>query len=339
MNLMQSVVAAAEKEQGRHLTAEEVRALIEKEWNAQNATFETISRDGMQKYYDSRPDKKDAFFTVEQIKKGNGACACCSDEGCRKYTNGTGEKMKLIRTPGSGILDAIDLKDKDPFNAAFIDKNARAALMRGATVFSYHENCGAAKGVFEARIAWLKENGKAKEAAALEAEGPLAFNKRWAEEVTARMREIAAELKLPHATRIKTGFISKEMMDRPPEIHRARILYVTDDDEFDASYKGLPQGFVEGTGGPEGDLKTVLSHVDILRRIGFSEDHGFGTKFSEKPSEQFVICCMAQSQERLDVIMAHARQQVATLTDKLEGEALEQAKAVQKKIRIDGFVH
>lgn len=301
---------------------EKIHALIDEYWEKQNPVFDKIHElGGMQQYFDSLEDHDEAFMTQQEIDEG-GACSCCSDEGNTKVENTEGRKMQLLRSPGSGILDATDLPDCDAFSRDFITSTARAAVDAGVTVFSSHKGCGAAKAVFDARIQCLRAQEKLGEARELEEKGVDAFAQEWTKAVVKEMRLYAKELKLSTSENMRDTFIEK--LHRP-EIHIARIIYVTDMDEFDSSYEGLPQGFVERTGGT--DLSKVLRHVEVLRRIGFNDEHGFGTKFSEKPGSQFIICCVAHSRNRFDVLRAHARQQV----EKLPAD-------VQRKIRIDGFI-
>jgi len=310
-----------------HLT-KELEALIDREWHGEkdinDIYFELIALHGMQKFYESRAHPEAAFMSAKQIAAGKGICACCSDEGNTEFCNENGIKMMQARSPGAGILDAIDREDKDPFAPEFLEKKVRRLLDAGITVVTSHRLCGAAKMVFGERIQWLCENDEKQEADNIEKEGAEAYGQRWANTVATLMRQIGTAEGIAYVQEIRSAHIKK--LNRPDEIHVARIIYVTDDNAFDSSNMEFPKGFVEQTGGE--DLSTVLRHVDILRRIGFDNEHGFGTKFSEKPSEQFVICCVANEPHRLEAIMAHARKQVSTL----------EPKEVRKKIRVEGFV-
>lgn len=312
-HLMNTTAHAAED----HHLSSELRALIEKHWHDQDAVYEKIAEAGMQKYYNDLPNKEKVFFTPEEIEAGHGKCSCCSDEGNRKYVNGGDHPMLLIRTPGSGILQALDLVDKNPFDPKFIEQTAQELLDTGVTVQTAHAGCGAAKAVLKA---WLVEKGKMQEAEHLTQSDVDAFAKEWAMTVARKMKELSPD----RTSDIRSDFIAQ--LDRPKEIHRARILYLTDDDAFNANYEGLPQGFVERTGGKD-DLKDVLDHVDILRSIAFDEGHGFGTKFGEKAPEQFVICCVARNEQRLKKLKDDAGAKVRSL-----------APDVAKRVRIDGFL-
>lgn len=318
---------------GRPVTADEVKAaleehpdlheLIEKSWEAQNATYEKIAQVGMQQFYEDLADKDEAFFDRKERLEAHGMCVCCSDEGNRKYSK-NGHNMRLMRTPGSGMLHAVSRADKDPFAPDFIDSTATELEEEGVTVVTGHAGCGAAKAVWKERMKQLQSEGKTSEAKQLEDKGPDAFAKEWASAVASKIREKAQNLGVPHANEIKSDFITK--LDRPAEIHVARAIYVTDTNDLDASYKGLPQGFVEYTGKTR--LETILAHVDVLRSIAFDPDHAFGTKFSEKLEEQFLICCVTEeTPEKLNILKAHAANAVKSLPAD-----------VQKKIRIDGFV-
>lgn len=302
--------------QDHHLSPER-KALIQKHWHDQDAVYEKISKMGMQKYYDALPDKERAFFTAVEIAAGKGKCSCCSDEGKTEYDNAEGRPMLLIRTPGSGILHALDRDDKNPFDPEFVDQSARELLEADVTVHTGHAGCGAAKAALKA---WLFAQGNTGEAEHLTQNQVDAFAQKWAVAVTKKMQELAPE----KAGAIRADFIVK--LDRPKEIHRARILYLTDDDTFNAKYRGLPQGFVERTGGKK-DLGKVLDHADILRQIAFDPSHGFGTKFEEEPSRQFVICCIAKDDPRL-----------AELMEKTKDSAKKLPPDVQKKVRVEGFV-
>jgi len=310
-----------------HLSPE-LKNLIKERWHAQDTMFQEITKGGFQTFYEHLGEgKKNVFLPKEAAKVGT--CACCSDEGNRKYTSTSGEKMKLVRTPGSGILRVLDNDCKgpggklSPFSRTCIDAVAREALASGVTVFTGHAGCGAAKAVF---IAWREDQGMSREEAAnVKSEEVDAFASKWAMHVTMRMQEITRTEGRVSPQSIRTDFIRK--LDRPKEIHVARCLYLTDTDDFDASYQGLPQGFVERTGGKD-NLDNVLSHVEILRRIAFDDVHAFGIMFSEKPEEQFVICCVAESEARLKLLKDHAEKQIA----RIEPEEM------RKKVRVDGFV-
>src|SRR3989344_5529812 len=65
----------------------ELQALREKYWFDQQPMYEKIAEQGIQKFYDSLPDKEKAFFTPEQIEAGHGICACCSDGRIQSYQN------------------------------------------------------------------------------------------------------------------------------------------------------------------------------------------------------------------------------------------------------------
>lgn len=320
---------------GRPVTADEVKKilegrenhdlheLIEKSWEVQNSAYEKIAEIGMQKFYENLPDKDEAFFDRKERLEAHGMCACCSDEGNRKYSK-NGRNMRLMRTPGSGMLHAVSRDDKDPFAPDFIDALAEELEVEGVTVVTGHAGCGAAKAVWKERIKQLRAEDKMAEAEQLEKKGSDAFASEWADAVASKVKEKAQALGVAHANEIKSDFIKK--LDRPEQIHVARAIYVTDTNDLDASYEGLPQGFVEYTG--KAPLKTVLAHVDVLRNIAFDPDHAFGTKFSEKPEEQFLICCVTEeTPEKLNILKAHAAQAVKGLPAD-----------VQRKIRIDGFV-
>ena len=233
-----------------HLT-KELEELIDREWHGKDGindkNFAEIAAVGMQRFYETRKNPQEAFFSAEEITAGKDICACCSDEGNTEVRNGSGEKMMLLRSPGAGILDALDLDDKDPFNAKFMEEKALAAVDAGVTKICSHVGCGAAKAVFDARIQWLKEQGKTAEVEVLEKEGSEAFAKRWAKAMATCMQGIAKKIGISHADAIHADSIEK--LNRPKEIHVARMIYVTDDDTLDSSYPEFPKGFVERTGG------------------------------------------------------------------------------------------
>jgi hypothetical protein len=318
--LFNELCAMAEDEVKRPLTVEEkdhlkkVEELINEKWEVQNEMYGEIATVGFQEYYESRPDKEKAFFTPEQIAAGLGACECCSDEGNRHYRNKeTDCDMLLKRVPGSGILRAFDREDQNPFADDFITEIAQECIDDGVTVFTGHHLCGAFKEVYNN---WLKKQGMPP---AKQAELDKKCQE-WTELVVKRMKELAPE----KADSIKADFIEK--LDRPEEIHVARCLYLTDLDEFNAGYDGLPQGFVERTGKKD-DLSKVLNHADILRKIAFDKAHAFGGKFSTKASEQFVICCVTDDPKRLKILIEKAKATVAGLD-----------KDAQKKIRVEGLL-
>ena len=307
-----------------HQIRSELQALIDKHWASQDTMYAEISRMGFQKYFDSLPNKEQAFFTSTYVRSHE-KCACCSDEGNTRVIGKNHENEVLIRTPGSGILQSVHERDKDPFGDAFIERTAREALQAGVRHFTAHSGCGAAK---KSLIEWLAAQGKIAnpKKVIMEEEGQYlqpaqidAFADEWAKAVTKKMQEIDPD----HAKDIHEDMLKN--LDRPA-IHIARCLYLTDIDELDSSFKGLPQGFVERTGGKE-NLKDVLDHIDTLTGIAFGPD-GFGGKFSPKPEEQFVICCIARTPERLQKLKEDMQKKVDSLKEEED----------RKCIRIDGFV-
>ncbi len=296
--------------------------LIDRSWAREQTTYSQIARVGMQRFFDVLPDKQAAFLSSKEIAEGAGVCACCADEGIRKVSNPNGKPMMLLRTPGSGILHALDRSDKDPFAPEFLQKVAQEQVDLGVTVFTAHAGCGAAKAVFQAHMNYLQQQGNTAAVKKLQELGLDTWAKSWAKAVSEKMLAAAKDHAIPHAEKIRSAFISE--LDRPSALHPARCLYLTDDDTFNAAYHGLPQGFVERTGGIH--LDTVLAHVDVLRSIAFDTHHGFGAKFSRKPEEQFIICAIAKSPQRLDALKARAR----TALQKLPPD-------IREKIRIEGI--
>lgn len=283
----------------------ELETLINQEWDRQQHYFDGIKKLGMQAYYAGLPDKEKAFFTKEEMKKG--WCACCSDEGNRRFLGGKdhAEKLPLVRTPGSWILKALDPKYSGPFDPKCIEDVAKEAKEAGITVFTGHAGCGAAKAVL---IAWKKQQGE--KDPKVTPEEVDAFAKKWAEAVAEQLH-------------VQPEFITK--LQRPEKIHVARCLYITDIKEFDASYEGLPQGFVLNIG-KEDNLAKVMDHGDILRNIAYDKGHGFGNKFGTRPEEQFVVICIAKDAKRLGELTAAAKKKMESLPP-----------AIAKTVRVDGF--
>lgn len=304
------------EEVAMHTGKKNIQRLIDDSWESQDEVYSAISVLGFQRYYNKLPDKKMAFFSPEDVATAE-RCSCCSDEGNTQVLSAKGKKEILIRTPGSGILQALDVPGKNPFDPDFINKVAQEAVDNGVTHFTAHSGCGAAKAVL---IAWLMEQGDSDKIASLTQKDIDDFADEWARAVTKKMKELDPKrAEIIHEDLLKN-------LDRPTEIHVARCLYLTDVDEFDASYRGLPQGFVERTGEKE-DLHDVLNHVDVLRSIAFDEEHGFGKKFGIAAQEQFVICCIARTSARLEKLKTDAKKKVQSLPPE-----------IAKKIRIDGFL-
>ncbi len=306
-----------------HHTQDGLAKLRRESWESQNEIYEQIARLGMQKFYDglSEQDKVTVFFTPEEVEAGHGRCACCSDEGNRRYRlKDETHDMMLIRTPGSGILLALDTEDKDPFAPAFLQSTAQDALNAQVTVFTGHKGCGAAKAVFNTHIKYLREKGRVAEAEKLEQEGSDAFAKRWADAVADMMRRLATPESAPH---IQSDFITK--LDRPAEIHVARSIYLTEEDRFNAANTALPQGFVEHV--DPNKLTVTLSHADILRSIAFDKEHGFGQEFTDKKSERFFMISIAHTQEELRMLMLRSYQ-----------ARDEMPKVDRDRVQIEGFV-
>ncbi len=284
---------------------EDLEKLIDKEFHAQDETYERIAEVGMQGYYDELPNKSDLFLSPQEMKEANGVCSCCSDEGIRKYTEKDSDKrMMLIRTPGSGMLKVLTREDKDPFAREFIDATAKEQLELGVTVFTSHIGCGAAKAVFNARVIFLRSNGKEAEANRLLERGSDTWAQDWAQAVSKRMREMGKEQSIKHADSIHADFI--DHLDRPKSIHNARGLDLVDKYPFNADAftvkpkKGLPPAFVEHAGTAD---KESITDVQALSSIAFS-DHGFGRKFSAERSKQFLLTAIAENQQRVNVLMA-----------------------------------
>jgi hypothetical protein len=314
----------------RHIQAEEVdhhkvqEALIKKHWEMQDEVYGKIADVGMEDYFHSLPDKEEAFFSKEEAEKAEGITECCSDEGIREVRSEDGEKMILERTPGSGILHAISREDKNPFAPEFIEETALNLVESGVTEVSSHTLCGALAAVYNARLIYLRSKGMEAQAKHLEEMGSEEWGRRWTDAVVAKMKEISKGLGKKGSERIRSRFIDK--LDRPKTLHPARDLYIVDSRRFDASYKGLPQGFVEH---PERHvhLDKLLSHVDVLRSIAFDTEHGMGSQFNTEPKNQFLITVIAETRERIAIIQAHAEKKLKELP-----------KEDAERIRIEGVL-
>lgn len=287
---------------------------MDKAWNSQNDIYKEISDLGMQSLYRKRADRNKAFLSPEEIKKGGGKCVCCSDEGCRAYrSKGASADMLQERLPGSGVLGALNIDSKDPFDPGFITMVARHHLSQKITVVTSHEGCGAFTAVYNN---WLKVTGKPQ----AEDEEVNAKAAEWAERVASKMNELKKlEPKNipPDYPDVAADFISLKKMDRPAEFHDARILYITDIEEFNASYKGLPKGFVLMTERTE-NLQSVIGDANVLRGIAFGK-HGFGKKFTDKKGEQFVLCFVTDREDRLTKLFTAGMEYVRGLPEDLKG--------------------
>lgn len=302
----------------------ELDRLKETEFHKQDTMYKEIAAIGIQRYYDSRPNKEKAFFTEQEVKEGNGACACCSDDGNTEYTNAeTGKKMLLIRTPGSWILDALNRADKNPFAPEFVDQVADEALAANVRIFTGHAGCGAGKAVLVARLHVLgkikdpKNITKEVEEMYLTPAKIDAYTHAFAQAVTKHM-----QVKAPERD-IQSDFIRK--LNRPP-FHVGRSLWLTDIDEFDASYPELPQGYVERTGGKE-NVSGAIKHAEVLESIAFDEKNSVGKMFSTNREEQFVLFTIAETQGRFDLLMQRAEKS----RDELE-------KSTREKTRVEGLL-
>lgn len=307
---------SASMDDNDHHTEAELQKLMNQHWEKQNAMYAKIAEKGVgfQGYYNALLNKEKAFFTPEEIDAGHGKCECCSDEGIRHYDpKKSAHDMMLVRTPGSGILQVLDTDDQDPFADNCIKDTAKEALAAGVTVFTAHAGCGAFKAVYNN---WLKKQGMP-EASSEELDKRATL---WAQLVVAKMRDLVPE----KADSITADFIAT--LERPSSIHIARCLYLTDLDEFNAGFDGLPQGFVERTGRAE-NLKDILDHADVLRKIAFDPHHGFGTKFTFEKAEQFVMCCVTDTPERLAILITKAEEAVHALDQDVCG-----------KIRVEGLL-
>ncbi len=313
---------ADEPRQKKVLDEHELHTLIDREWDKQNPVYERIAKIGMQEHYDSLPDKDDVFLKDAEIKEANGVCSCCSDEGIRKYTDkDSGKRMMLIRTPGSGILHALSRPDKNPFAPEFIEGIAKEQLELGVTVFTSHIGCGAGLAVFNAYLLSLRMQGRADQAGRLEKRGLDAFVRDWAEAISKRMRAMAKEQSIKHADSIHTDFI--DHLDRNSAFHSARLFDLVDDDRFNADCS-LPPAFVEHAG--TNNTEQGITDITTLSDIALGED-GFGPHFSKNPEEQFILCAIARTQQRLNILMARA--------EKAHGKF---KPGIREKIRVEGIM-
>lgn len=299
--------------------AEDERKL-EEQWKRERPMYKKIKDVGMQAYVNELSNKRDIFlpeYILNDIR--HKICTVCADEGIRKMNDG-GEELHLFKMAGSGILSALARPDKDPFSDEIIENVARYMLKQGIKIFTGHIGCGAAKVVYEARKAYLKKIGEDKQLAELEAMGLDAFTKKWTEAVGERMREISGDKD------IKTAFVDK--LDRPASGHPGDAIYLAQHSTgFRPSFEGLPQGYVESV--VPGDVKNALARAEALLGIAFG-DHGVGKKLKENPEEYLLLCCVAEDQAELDIMLKAVRAYIA--------ESKTMSAEWKARIRVDGFV-
>jgi|GEM_PF-5363804 len=286
---------------------------LRKLWEAQDPMYEKIAEGGMQKYFDNLPDKDKAFFSGEELHQMEGMCSCCSDERITQYTGkDSDKKMQLLRTPGSGMLLAMNRADKNPYAKEFIESTAKEQLELGVTVFTAHLGCGAAKAVFNARILFLRMQGDKAQADALEMRGPDAWAHDWANAVADRMRAMAQELGVKHMGKIRADFIEQKDFKGP---HFGRgLAMLLGKDNYNAAYRGVPQWYVEHMGS---NLESDIDHANVLRQIAFDHHHSVGEFFNEEPKNQFLLVPIAATRAQINIVVAHAEKRRKTLgTDK-----------------------
>ena len=70
-------------------------------------------------------------------------------------------------------------------------------------------------------------------------------------------------------------------------------------------------------------LETAMLETDKLTNIALG-DHGFGKKFTEKPAEQFIVCCIAETAQQRETLVKATN---AFIADKPWG----------KRVRVEGL--
>lgn len=301
-----------------HLSPEQAE-LLEQYWAADQQAFDEIAEIGFQEYVKKHNlAQKHLVFTPAEAETMEVAF-CCSDEGIEDHDH------ILVRTPGSLMIQAKDREDKNPLAPDFVDWVAKEALGQDATLFKGHTRCGAGREILKG---WLHAQRKIKDPPTKgEQEKYLswdqvdAFVQAFTDLVVRRMQELAGG----KADRISGGFIEK--LTRPSSLHPGRCLYLTNVKNFDSTCPGLPRGYVETILHID-NLTDALDHIEVLSDIALG-DHGVGSKVTEEPSKQFVICCIAETQEELHLLKKDAQVKIDALRAKRP--------AVAKKLRIDGF--
>jgi len=311
LSLTSAATADNNPAMAQHHEATELEAL----WEAQQETCDAIAKQGLQRYVSSLSleDQQAMFYSQECVE--NCRCVACADERIRTPDLHETQPVALIRVAGSWILEASQEPGANPLAPSFVRKIATRARAQGIKIFTGHYRCGAAKLAF---IAYLEANGRGNEVMDITDDKVKDFNQQFVNAVVAEMKTQAEE---NEREEIRADFIDK--LDGPEDFHPGRAIVIDETGTYDSSNSSLPVAFVETI--VDGNIVRTLGDVDVLISKITMSDHGWNKKFTEKPSEQLLVLCVAKSEASLKTILDKARAFVAS-------------KPWAKQVRVEGMV-